>query len=171
MNDRNTENLSDKVFFRFLASSVSAIVICLICLCSSTYAWFSVGIRSNSNKITAGQCLLTASVSSDEGELLLTGTAMLEDDRTVLLSGGAVYTVTLTLPKDSASGYLVFTTGTGESAKNYYSDSIARHAEDSPKTIQFTLTVASDTTVTITPRWGIYSGTPDVKDGGTLHIQ
>lgn len=176
MTQPNTEKLSDKAFVRFLITSIFGIFVCLICLCSSTYAWFSSDVSSNNNKITAKQCELTVTVSEiDENgkvvkELLKADLATAEESRKLVLTEGTTYSVKLELPKDSASGYLVIDTG---SEKAYYSDYIERHTEENAKTIEFTLTVTGTTgTVTFVPRWGIYSDSNlcSVKDKGTLTI-
>ena len=75
------------------------------------------------------------------------------------------YTVTLTLPKESASGYLVLTVDDQE----YYSDYLQRN-DNTDQTLTFTLNVKAAKTVTFTARWGIYSGECHVKNGETLTI-
>ena len=91
----------------------------------------------------------------------------MENPATVTLQSGATYTVTLSLPKDSSSGYLVFSVGDDE---KYYSDFLEHHDSEEAKTLTFTITVNSSEPieVTFTPRWGIYAGDPTVTDGGSF---
>lgn len=160
MKQQNKEKLSDRAFARLIATSILGIVVCLICLCSTTYAWFSDSIPSNNNEIkTASQCLLSVSVYKD-------GTEFEDVESGVTLEQGVTYTVELSLPKDSASGYCLIETATA----TYYTDYIARHESEDAQTLSFTLTVAKSQNVTFTPHWGIYSGEIHVTGGGQLHI-
>lgn len=170
--NHTTEKLTDKAFSRMLVTSIAAILFFIVCLCSTTYAWFEQSVPNENNEIKAAErCDLTATVTittADGTETLVTADCSASAVLPNLAAG--TYTVTLTLPKDSASGYLVIAT---TPVQRYYSDFIESHTKDTPHTMTFTLVIADDMaplTLTLTPRWGIYSGTPDVKDGGTLTI-
>ena len=160
-----TAQLTDKAFSRLLVTSVVAILFLIACLCSTTYAWFVQDVASTENQIKAAEeCQLSVT--------LLDGTAVLlevdcSESETLLLPDGT-YTVTLSLPAQSASGYLVLKVG----SKVYHTDFIERHAEVEPQTLSFTLVLQNgeDVAVTFTPRWGIYAGECDVSNGGTLTI-
>lgn len=163
----NKERVSEKALTRMLITSAIAIFICIVCLCSTTWAWFS-DTSMNTNTIrTADECKLTVTASDGTQELMTADTAT---PKTLTLEQGVTYTVTLTLPRDSASGCLVMKTDSGA----YYSDYIERHDSAEPRVISFTVTPKDGVTalsVTFTPRWGIYSGECNVKDGGSLVIE
>lgn len=169
MNERRTVKLTDSAFNRIVFTAVLAILVCILCLCSTTYALFTTTISGKTNEIkAAGECLLEATVSKD-GERV----EIINDILT--LQRGEQYTVTLSLPKDSPSGYCVITTDSGR----YYTDYIGRHHIDSPSTMTFTLSIAQSPegeetpetlTVKIKTHWGIYSGEIQVADGGSLAI-
>ena len=165
MEEQNTptnDRLTDKAFSRFLVTSILSILACIVCLCSTTYAWFSDNAPSNSNKIqTATECLLEVSVIRANDMVEFT-----DVDKGIILSPDEEYQVTLSLPASSSSGYCLISAGAAE----YYTDYILRHDEELPKTVTFTLTVAEATNVTFTPRWGIYSGESSVIEG-ILNIQ
>lgn len=172
MEEQNINQLSDKAFVRLIATSIATIFLCLILLSSTTFAWFTEEVSGNGNTIKAAdQCQLMVSVV----ELATNGTdtpKALDAENAIALEMGKTYQVTLSLPKDSASGYCVLST-TGENGETtlYYTDYIARHTDDEPQTKSFTLTVAENTTVVFTTRWGIYSDDRcDVKNGETLQI-
>ena len=66
MEKQNNEKLSDKAFARLFLTSILGILVCIICLCSTTYAWFTGSVQVDSNKIqTADACLLSVSVYKD----------------------------------------------------------------------------------------------------------
>lgn len=149
------EMLSDKAFSRLLLTSLLGIFVCIICLCSTTFAWFSDDAPSSRNEITmAGDCLLSVSVSCE-------GTVLTGIEDGVELEAGKSYEVTLTLPPNTASGYCLLTAG----GVNYYTDYISRHTEETEKTVTFTLTVVTTQTVKFTTRWGIYATDSSVQNG------
>lgn len=160
----NNERLTDRAFIRLITTSVLGIILCLVCLCSTTWAWFSDSAASSGSKIVpASQCLLDVSVKKEGDTFKLEGI-----DEGVTLEAGVTYTVTLELPRDSASGYCIITTD----ARDYYTEYIERHDNDEPKTIEFTLTVAKSREVKFIKCWGTYhSRESDVQNNGQLHIQ
>ncbi len=159
MEQRNDKKLSDKAFIRLIATSLFGILLCVVCLCSSTWAWFTDSVPSGENVIqTAGECLLTVTVQKD-GEQPLA----VEDSLTVDCQGD--YAVKLTLPKGSASGYLTVSVNDA----TYHSDFLKRN-EELDQTASFTLRVATAQSVTFKIRWGMYSGEPEIPFDGVLTI-
>ena len=66
MEQQNNEKLSDKAFARLALTSILGILVCIICLCSTTYAWFTGSVQVNNNTLKAADtCLLSVSVYKD----------------------------------------------------------------------------------------------------------
>lgn len=169
MNEQNKPQatITDKAFSRLAITSIAAILFCIICLCSTTYAWFAQDVQSAENQIKAAEeCLLTVSLAEQgvtrESELPV---ADCSQAQTYALTKGT-YTVLLSLPANSASGYLVVKLGN----TSYYTDFIERHTDAEPHTMEFSLVLAEDAELVFVPRWGIYSGTCNVSAGGTLTL-
>lgn len=162
-NKTEQQKLSDKAFFRMIFTAVLGVVVCVICLCSTSWAWFTGGIASDKNEIKTGQCLLTISVGDGTQEL-----ANIEDG--VELTSEKTYTVTLTLPKGSASGYCLMEP-TGAEKAQYYSAGLLRNDGETDKVLSFTLKVEGTLTVKFLVGWGIYSGDVDVERDETLEIK
>lgn len=152
--------LTDKAFSRAIFTSIFSIIICLVCLCSATWAWFTESVEFVGGTLKAGECLLTITVTDDSDQ------ALDNISNGVLLDANKDYTVTLSLPKDSTSGYCMIETTNDV----YYSDFIFSHDSDTPEVISFTVKTESAQTVKFIKRWGIYSGDVDVKKGETLII-
>ena len=230
--EKKNNKLTDKSFLRLFVTSLLAIAICIICLCSSTWAWFTQSITGGGNEIKAADtCLISISIVDENGVELT------DLENGIDLVAGMRYTVTISLPKDSASGYYIIQTlgasgfegeiGTEiesdsttdtetdsfleteteietnsgvetdvetetesdvetESAivfnmraaseesyveRVYYTYYIARHNSDEDKTVTFTLISSRNQRVTISSRWGIYSGDCDVDENGILNIE
>ena len=155
MKQQNNQKLSDKTFTRLIVYSVLAILLCLACLCSTTWAWFTDSVSYQGNTIqTTEKCLLSVSVYE--------GNSALENvEYGVTLEKDHVYTVTLRLPKNSGSGYCeIYANG-----NKYRSDYIVRHENEEDETRSFSLTVRETCVVTFSIRWGIYAGESDVING------
>ena len=157
------EKLTEQAFSFGIITSVLSIVLCIAALCSTSWAWFTGSTESGNNEITTAQSftleLVLEDGTSPEVEIV--------NDK-ANLKAGQTYTVTISLPKDSASGYLVMTDKKGTS---YRSDYILRHENDSAEKIVFYLTVDEDQYVSFTKHWGIYTDAPSVKNGETLNIK
>jgi len=166
LNEQNnkTNKLTDKAFSRFALTSLISILVCIICLSATTYAWFTGSAQSGSNTVKASsECLLAVTVTEDSSDVVV-ATVYSGSPKEVDAMQGR-FAITLTLPKDSASGYLIITSG----ERKYYSECLKRNAE-AEQTLTFYLNVSEAQDVTFTVRWGIHSGDPDVLLGGELSI-
>lgn len=162
--NKETSKISDKAFSRFLVTSVIGILVSIACLCSTTFAWFSASVESEKNEIsmTNASQLTVSVVKSDESEPIATANV---HSPVTLTDIQGEYTVTLTLPRESASGYLILTVD----GADYYTNFLKRNAAEEQK-LSFTLILTSAKDVTFTVRWGIYSGDADINNEGTLNI-
>ena len=69
MEQQNREKLSDKAFARLAITSILGILVCIICLCSTTYACFSGSVQVDINTLKAADaCLISVSVYKDGAE-------------------------------------------------------------------------------------------------------
>ena len=162
LNNKN-EKLTDKAFIRLAVTSFLAVLLCITCLCGASWAWFTGSISSGNNEIKTSNCELTVIVNDDTATELATVT--LDSEATLHLSAGN-YTVVMTLPEGSASGYSLITVN----GMKYYTEALIGDAEAGEQTLEFNLTLESERDVTVTAHWGIYSGTTSVSNLGTLII-
>ena len=158
------DKLTDKAFFRLIITSVLAIVFCLFCLCSTTWAWFNESENSASNSIRSANCTLSITVAKDANNKIDIG---FEDgEKIVDLEAGVEYTVTLSIPQDSASGYCIISLN----GVDMYSQSVSNNGAPYERTLSFTVVADADTKVTFAPSWGIYSGDTVIQDGETVLV-
>ena len=168
------DKLTDKTFIRLIVTSILAITVCIVCLCSSTWAWFNTGISGSGNEIkAAGECLLEISITEPDPSdntvnipiVDKNGYAITNYENGVELEAGKTYLVTLKLPQGAtSSGYCLISAG----GVDYRSEYIYR--EEAPKAISFNLEVKKAQKVSFTPRWGIFLDEPDVANNGNLLI-
>ena len=151
------EKLTDKAFIRLLTLSISKIVLCMICLCLTTYAWFTAsGLGVGAAVNTAENCALEAFVSpvSDDGQYI----EGIENG--VFLEEGE-YLVELRLPAGAASGYCIVEAG----GHVYFSDCIIADGAGAAQTVSFVLRLEIPLVVSVTTRHGIYTRSGDITDG------
>lgn len=158
------DKLTDKAFSRLMLTSVLGILVCIMCLCSATWAWFSVNTSSSGNKVSSGQFDLTVSVADASSEV----TTLSENTlgKTVYtFENIGVYTVKLKMTEDTTvtKGFCTLDVGND----TYYTASI--NAETDPFT--FTIDVKeAGVTVTFSPAWGYPSAEEQVDMNETLTV-
>ena len=161
--DYNDEKLTDKAFTHNLIISVVSIVLCLIVLCSATYAWFVSETTSTGNTLISGSFDIEVSVINTADASMVTVTE--EQDGTwscTLLPGS--YTVTLNRVTGSTSnGYCYVTVGANGTAQP--SDMILDSATEGEPDFTFTITVTEDTPIKLEPMWGIHASPLIVNNG------
>ena len=173
----NEEKLTDKAFLHSVTVSIFSILLCIIMLCSITYAWFSTDISSGGNKLESGYFELEIAVAKDSVTLASDNTVDLTKNGGVWscnLTEGT-YIATLKLAHDAtAKGYCYFTVGSDK----YYTGTII--GADNPDKESFpggleeiTLTIKVETgaqaAVKFEPRWGIPSAS-NVGNGDTITV-
>ena len=107
--EKNNDKLTDKAFSRLMLTSVLGILLCIACLCSATWAWFSTDVASSQNTLKAGVFDLVVAVADDASQPVpVTKNA---NGAYVCTLGAATYTVTLSVSEDTTvtKGYCVIT--------------------------------------------------------------
>ncbi len=141
------ERLTDRAFKQSITISVVGILLCMIALCSATWAWFSEEVSSSSSTIITGNCTVTVSVMNSEGVIApkadTTGTYTFEADKS--------YQIIITSTGSAQSSYCKFVIN----GQEYYTEQIST-TEPNNK-ISFTLTFDKQTDVEIITRWGTSS--------------
>ena len=152
---------ADKIFSINLFTCVLGIVLCLSSLTAATWAWFSDGITSGSNKIEAASYELVVSI--DKEVLVSVGDHKFEYTAP---AEGKTIVVKLTATGTASSGYSVVVRSSN-SEKKYYTQQVKPETSG----ISFTLQLSANETVTFEQRWGSYSNLSnderDFKDGET----
>ena len=178
------ENIADKAFTQSIVISVVGILLCIVALCSATYAWFAADISSSKNTISAAffdldvQIVKTASqiTTVAEGETNTQGepsaegqqlAALTADYGIYTLEAGCTYQVTLSVSDGATAskGYcdMVIYANGGETT--YRSPNMTKNADGSSSAIVFQLTVKGTGTVQVVfqPKWGMPSGSEGIQ--------
>ena len=162
--EQKEEKISEKVFSKNLLMAALGIFICIIALCSATYAWFAESTESGNNTLVSGSFSLEIAVK-DAAEAPVEVRDAQNGSKTCTLAAGT-YTVTLTMTDESTvKGYC--TVKIGDAA--YTTSPISRDPSIGAPSLSFAVTVAADTTVVFTPKWG-YPATPNLANGDTVSV-
>ena len=157
-------DLADKAFNQSILVSVISILLCLIALCSVTYAWFAEDVTTANNKIEAGMFDLAVTVKAADGsEIPFTkGTDGIW--RGTLPAADTPYTVTLAVTDTTnVRGFCLVANG----ETKWQTDAI----EVGDASFTFTVTVTgADADITLAPQWG-YPADPAITAGGTITIE
>ena len=135
------EKITENAFKQSIAISIFGIILCMIALCSATWAWFSVDISSSENNIQSAYCNVTVIVKSGDNEVVdSNGKYTFEKDKD--------YVVTIEAEGSAESAYCIFVID----GKQYYTAQISTLSGKNSMT--FTLKFTADTQVEIITRWG-----------------
>lgn len=132
--------------FRLLAPSVAGLLACVVCLCATSWAWFSASVTAATTIRTASY---TVSVTVRQGENEPVPVIASENGEfSINLTTGETYTIKLTPTGNATTGYCLVK----------YNETIYYTGQLTTGSLSFTVTAADETTLTITPTWGEYTG-------------
>lgn len=159
-----SDKLTDKAFSRLMLTSVLGILLCIACLCSATWAWFSTDVSSDQNTLSAGNFDLVVSVQELDSAPPVSVDGSADGAYFCSLNGGR-YSVSISISQDTTvtKGYCIITVN----GVPYKTAPLVAGETD---TISFTLDVSdAQIGVFFDPSWGLPAHY-DVENGGTLVI-
>lgn len=155
------EKITEKAFSQSLIISVVSILLCIVALCSMTYAWFTAETTSSSNTLTSGSFDVTIAVSEVEDGVASANAIEAESNNegkyTYKLLPGT-YEISLALTEDSTvKGHCVVTIGNDTQHTDAIIGANTANVENAAMTdpFKFKITVTAETTVFLEPRWGV----------------
>jgi hypothetical protein len=178
----NNEKMSDRAFSQGLLISVISILLCIVALCSVTYAWFSEETSSTENKLTSASFALEITVETvGQSEESSVGVVKGDDGKLYceLLTAGT-YKITLRMdPNSTASkGYCDIKVKAGGSmgekdviykVENQETSEVQGLTEsirnDQTSSFTFTITVEEGRMIEFIPKWGL-PASPDIFNEG-----
>ena len=169
------ENIADRAFVQSIAVSVVGILLCIVALCSATYAWFVADISSQ-NTISAAyfdldvtvyditQLMTTQTVAEGEngteGEPTTTADPVLlaEDYGVYTLQAGHIYKVTISVAAEATAskGYCDMVVYANSNTTTYRSLDVTQDSNGSSTSIVFQMKVTGTGTANVVfqPKWG-----------------
>lgn len=149
--DYTDEKITEKAFLQSVTISVIGILLCIILFCSTTYAWFTSNISSNSNTLTSGSFDLEVSVTYDGAEI--TDFAKNANGSfTYTFEKIGTYTVELEMTDSSnVKGYCKVSVNDGAEE---ITNSISKDGTGVNPFVFTIITTEKNTEVCFTPQWG-----------------
>lgn len=158
----NEEKMTDEAFLRSLITSVISILLCIVALCSMTYAWFAEDVAAENNSIVAGSFDLDITVT----DAALTEMAVSDAPKVCTLMVPGTYTVCIKMSAEATAskGYCILRVN-GEAYRT------APVYRDGTTSLTFTIvTQEIGTKVTFEPVWGL-SAHEDVTQDSTIQVK
>ena len=174
------EKITEKAFSQSLVISVLSILLCLVALCSMTYAWFTEGVSSNSNTLVSGSFGLEKPVivKTADGETSTADAATaieVEGENgvyTCTLPANGTYRVTLTCGNSTAKGHCVVTINSQEKSTDAIigasTANLDGYSINDPFTFQIK-TSADAVEVEFRAVWGVVA-TPKIEKNETYSV-
>lgn len=147
-------NRSDSIM-SVLAMSVIGIAVCAVCLCGASWAWFTASTSTGTTAIKSSSYKLLYRVGDD------TAAAELAEVKVVTVPESGNCKITLKAGGTAgATGYCSVQVGN----EIYYTGQIFADSTE----FTFTVNAAAGTNITLTPKWGTYSGSAAIQEGGEI---
>ena len=153
--DANDEKITEKAFSQGLIISVLSILLCVVALCSATYAWFSIDLSSGSNVLESSRFALDIKVIDEQGNDVFVKDNENGTFSCTLETVGAKYSVVMKMTNDTTAtkGYCdVVINDTNKKQTQPISDDSAIGVNPFTFTIEVT---SENTVVTFVPKWGL----------------
>lgn len=144
--------VSEKVFLSRITLNITVIIICMIAMALTAFAYFSVDISSQNNKIQAAHFDVEISVCSEIGDFTVSEPIDRQntDVYVVNLKANTVYAVEVTAIGNASTGFVVVSAG----GYQYHTEQLLL---DDKMSIVFYVRPTQDMTVTLMPHWGTSS--------------
>ena len=158
--DHKDEKITEKAFSQGLIISVVSILLCLVALCSMTYAWFTSDTTSGSNTLTAGSFDVKVDiVNANDGVSTASETVLFEDGKYKLTKADTYTVILSTTGETTVKGYCVVTiNGTEVYRTGVIVNENALDNKYQTETDPFAFTIKTyqpDTVVEIEAHWGV----------------
>ena len=157
------EKRSEKLFSQSMLISVFSILLCLVLLCSMTYAWFTANALSSGNVIKSGFFALDIDVRDENDDVVPVA------DNTCTFNDAGTYTITLKMTGDTTASKGYCELSISSVAEKMQTAPISKDASVGVEEFTFTIVAEANTVVVFEPKWGI-SAAPDISHNGTLAL-
>lgn len=148
---------------RILAPSVLAICVCTLCLCGTTWAWFTATASSGTAVLQSSSYKLAYQIDTTD----TTAAAATDFTETAVVAVPADGQCSITLSAtgtEGAAGYC--SVQVGDETSYHYTKPIL--VGDDASAFTFTVYAAKGTKIILTPKWGSYSGDPNLSSGSII---
>ncbi len=154
--------VSDKAMLARVVLTSVIMIVCLVAMSTSAYAFFSCDITSGSNHIEAADFSLNISIIGDSGSDEVVKTNV--QTYTTTLKADVTYTVNISRAGTAQTGFCIISAANAVEPLPYHTCQLGVDDSDSnggSDAFLFHLSVTEDTTVSFSAHWGTSSHYPD----------
>ena len=147
------KKMTEKTFVQGMIISIVSILLCIVAICSASYAWFNAGTSSGQNLLQGGSFALDITVTDGEGALV--PVTKNENGTLFCVLDAGAYTVALSMTADSTAtkGYCDVKVGDLDAVQTA---TISSDPAIGVSLLSFELAVDGDGTIVLfTPKWGL----------------
>ena len=169
--DLKNEKITEKVFLQSIIVSIVSILLCIIMLCSLTYAWFTSETESGSNTIISGSFDVKIAVSNVADESAIESNLNDKGKYYYELQPGT-YEISFKLTEESTvDGHCMVMIGSDavQHTDAIIETSTADTGNENMPDFKFTIKVTEKTTVILEPLWGVVVE-PDISNGELIDV-
>ena len=156
-NKKEIRNNDNNIYHLFL-TSIIGISFCIICLCGTTYAWFTSTVSTNINTIKSATYSVTVTEpqSSDDIKIEKDG-----NNTKLTFNNTGTYSITIAPDQNNnvSKGYCIV----NYKNTNYYTENLTSDS------FTFIVNATENEVLTITPNWGTYPSTSEIKDASNIN--
>ena len=153
--DNKNDKVTDRALTQGLVVAILSIALCIVVLCSMTYAWFNADVSSTGNVLESSRFALDIKVLDGNGEELQVVETENAGVYTCTLTAIGQYTVYMTMTPDSTASKGYCNVIPGERDKMQTAP-ISKDADIGTETITFTVdSDNADTVIAFEPKWGL----------------
>ncbi len=158
---------ADQNIIHLLLPSLFGIILCMVLLASTTWAYFIATLPPTNVKIEAANFDVLVEMSIIDIDTNEKTIIFPKEDGAYSLEVGKKYSVDLTAHGSASTGYCVMSLKFDGNLENYkyYTNQISRDGY-----MSFFIISNQSVQCSFEPNWGTYSGTCDVSNGETFEI-
>lgn len=153
--DKN-ENIHEKAMLMRAGTTVATMVLCLIIMTLTAYAYFTSDVSSPSNLIRSAAFMTEITIVDQNSQPVSVLTSDHKSHYADLKAGTTYYvTVRHTSTSSTETGFLIITAE--NCSKKYHTQQLGKDGNGFTKTINFKMKTTADTRVTLKSNWGTSS--------------
>ena len=148
-NKKEIKNNDNNIYHLFLLSIIS-ISFCIICLCGTTWAWFTSAVSTNINTVKSATYSVTVTAIKEDSTNI---SSTVENNITsITFPSNGTYDITISPNGNANKGYCIV----NYKNTNYYTENLISD------NFTFIVNATENDALTITPNWGTCSETANI---------
>lgn len=156
--------VSEKTLYARLGLHIGVIILCMMGICLTAFAFFASSVTSGSNTLVGAYFDVSITVLDPNGEAVLEGSGQRE--YAMEMKADTVYTVKVSANGNAQTGFMILKIGDN----SYHTQQLGKVGQTTA-TIQFDIQLTETHLVTFLPHWGTSSYFPAAGDSLAFYLK